>query len=212
MLCVGIKECHLARIRHAHTSPPIPHHLRTVVRMKITSEGGHHICPAWTALCPAWTEFAQPGQMRSRLGKCGQMRSKLKATAGTVVLYHLSSSSIAPRILLLGDRCLLLLRKPSARSGVAVVGGGDAVGLADDCACGDGGKDGGVSSIELRSYHGALFSITLSSHGYTFVGKGTVEAFVSDLRHEGHIYERLKSEQGRAVPVYLGNMDLNRTY
>jgi hypothetical protein len=27
MLCVGIKECHLARIRHAHTSPPIPRHL-----------------------------------------------------------------------------------------------------------------------------------------------------------------------------------------
>jgi hypothetical protein len=60
--------------------------------------------------------------------------------------------------------------------------------------------------------HGALFKITLTSHGYTFVGKGTVEAFVPDLRHEGKMYDRLADLQGSAIPVCLGNMDLDRTY
>ena len=59
---------------------------------------------------------------------------------------------------------------------------------------------------------GALFKITLVSHGYTFVAKGTVPAFVVDLRHEGRMYDRLESLQGSAVPVCLGNMDLKRTY
>jgi hypothetical protein len=59
---------------------------------------------------------------------------------------------------------------------------------------------------------GALFKITLASHGYTFVGKGTVEVFVEDLRREGRMYERFAHRQGSVVPVYLGNMDLNRTY
>lgn len=60
---------------------------------------------------------------------------------------------------------------------------------------------------------GALFKITLAFHGYTFVGKGTVEAFVQDLRHEGKMYEqRFANIKGSTVPVYLGNMDLNRTY
>lgn len=57
-----------------------------------------------------------------------------------------------------------------------------------------------------------MFKITLVSHGYSFVAKGKVKAFVVDLRHEGHMYNRLESLQGSAVPVCLGNMDLNRTY
>lgn len=48
----------------------------------------------------------------------------------------------------------------------------------------------------------------LESHGYVFVGKGTVQAFVPDLLHEGEIYQRLGKHQGTAVPVYLGNIDL----
>ena len=59
---------------------------------------------------------------------------------------------------------------------------------------------------------GALFTITLISHGYTCVAKGTVRAFIVDLRHEGHVYERMKRLQGMAVPVCLGNLDLERTY
>ena len=66
--------------------------------------------------------------------------------------------------------------------------------------------------LHLQGARGALFKITLTSHGYTFVGKGTVEVFVKDLRHEGRMYDRFAYRQGSVVPVYLGNMDLNRTY
>jgi hypothetical protein len=48
-------------------------------------------------------------------------------------------------------RCLLPLRKPSTRFGVAVDGGGDVVGLVDDCTGGDSDKGEGVDSINLRS-------------------------------------------------------------
>ena len=57
-----------------------------------------------------------------------------------------------------------------------------------------------------------MFSIILFFHGYKFVGKGAVEAFVTGLRHEGKVYEQLEEVQGSAVPVCLGNMDLDRTY
>ena len=59
---------------------------------------------------------------------------------------------------------------------------------------------------------GALFKITLTSHGYTFVSKGTVAVFVPDLQHEGRIYQRLEAMQGEAVPVHLGNINLVRKY
>jgi hypothetical protein len=38
---------------------------------------------------------------------------------------------------------------------------------------------------------GTLFKVRLASHGYTFAAKGTVPAFVSDLRHELRVYQRL---------------------
>ncbi|KAI9797384.1 MAG: hypothetical protein M1825_006013 [Sarcosagium campestre] len=66
--------------------------------------------------------------------------------------------------------------------------------------------------LGLQGARGALFKITLSSHGYVFVGKGTVYAFVPDLLHEGRIYARMESLQGKAVPVCLGNIDLVEKY
>lgn len=59
---------------------------------------------------------------------------------------------------------------------------------------------------------GALFKVTLASHGYTFVGKGTISMFVPDLQHEGRIYGKLKRIQGEVVPVYLGNINLINPY
>ena len=59
---------------------------------------------------------------------------------------------------------------------------------------------------------GALFKISLRRSGYTLVGKGTVQAFVEDLRHEGRIYRRLENLQGSVIPVYLGNIDLPKVY
>jgi len=59
---------------------------------------------------------------------------------------------------------------------------------------------------------GMLFRITLAWHGYSFVGKGTVSVFVPDLLHEGRVYQTLERLQGEVVPVYLGNIDLIRSY
>ena len=59
---------------------------------------------------------------------------------------------------------------------------------------------------------GAMFKITLVSHGYTLVAKGTVKSFVVDVRHEEKAYERLQVLQGMSVGVWLGHLDLERTY
>ena len=66
--------------------------------------------------------------------------------------------------------------------------------------------------LGIQGARGALFRITLASHGYTFVAKGTVYAFIPQLLHEGQVYQRLKRLQGRAVPVYLGNINLVQKY
>ena len=44
------------------------------------------------------------------------------------------------------------------------------------------------------------------------MGKGTVQAFVPDLRHERDVYRRLAKLQGTVVPVCLGNIDLTEWY
>ena len=72
--------------------------------------------------------------------------------------------------------------------------------------------DRNCKDLKIQGSRGALFQITLASHGYTFVGKGTRDVFVPDLVHEGRMYDRLKSIQGRLIPVYLGNIDLDRPW
>jgi hypothetical protein len=72
--------------------------------------------------------------------------------------------------------------------------------------------DHNCEPLGLQGARGALFRVTLASHGYVFIGKGTVKAFVPDLKHEGRIYRRLERIQGEAVPVYLGNIDLTEWY
>ena len=72
--------------------------------------------------------------------------------------------------------------------------------------------DANCTDLKKQGARGALFQITLASHGYTFVGKGTRDVFVPDLKHEGRMYDRLESVQGKMIPVYLGNIDLNRPW
>ncbi|KAI9788265.1 MAG: hypothetical protein M1816_007031 [Peltula sp. TS41687] len=72
--------------------------------------------------------------------------------------------------------------------------------------------DAGFESLDRSGWAGALFRVTLISHGYTFVGKGTVAPLVRVLRKEAHMYSRLDSIQGTAVPVYLGSVDLARIF
>ena len=42
--------------------------------------------------------------------------------------------------------------------------------------------------LGIQGARGALFKVTLASHGYTIVAKGTVRAFVKDLQHEADVY------------------------
>ncbi|KAI9836284.1 MAG: hypothetical protein M1819_001621 [Sarea resinae] len=76
----------------------------------------------------------------------------------------------------------------------------------------DEDMDNNIKPLGLQGSRGALFKVTLISHGYTFVGKGTIDVFIPDLRHEGQIYQILSHLQGEAIPVYLGNIDLNWPY
>ncbi|KAL9123613.1 MAG: hypothetical protein Q9217_006970 [Psora testacea] len=67
----------------------------------------------------------------------------------------------------------------------------------------------GLTDLYLQGSRGRLFKITLLSHGYTFVAKGTRNTFIPDLRHEAIIYQHLHLLQGNLIPVYLGNIDLD---
>lgn len=71
----------------------------------------------------------------------------------------------------------------------------------------DTDMDHNCTPLDIQGARGALFKLTLASHGYTLVGKGTVRAFVPDLCHEGRVYERLRKLQGTCVPVCLGSLD-----
>lgn len=68
--------------------------------------------------------------------------------------------------------------------------------------------DNGVTPLADGGSRGVLFRVTLLTYGYTFVGKGTVQAFIKDLEHEAAVYERLKPTQGVSIPVFLGTVDL----
>jgi hypothetical protein len=59
---------------------------------------------------------------------------------------------------------------------------------------------------------GAPFKLTLSSHGYTLVGKGTTDMHWKQLCYEADIYRVLRKAQGSAVPVFLGNIDLAKIF
>lgn len=64
----------------------------------------------------------------------------------------------------------------------------------------------------IQGARGALFKITLTSHGYTITGKGTVFAWVQVLQHEALVYKQLQSIQGVYVPVCLGAINLRKPY
>ncbi|KAL5866430.1 hypothetical protein ACKVWC_011454 [Pyricularia oryzae] len=75
--------------------------------------------------------------------------------------------------------------------------------------------DDGITPLGYGGARGVLFKVCLVEYGYTFVGKGTVQAFVKDLEHEAAVYTRLQPIQGVYVPVFLGAIDLrlmNRVY
>ncbi|PQK18023.1 hypothetical protein BB8028_0010g00160 [Beauveria bassiana] len=71
-----------------------------------------------------------------------------------------------------------------------------------------GSLDNGITPLGLSGARGVLFQVTLLAYGYTFISKGTVRAFIKDLKHETAVYERLRPIQGVYVPVFLGVIDL----
>ncbi|KAH7112671.1 hypothetical protein EDB81DRAFT_922641 [Dactylonectria macrodidyma] len=68
--------------------------------------------------------------------------------------------------------------------------------------------DAGITKLGKHGARGVLFKVTLLAYGYTFVCKGTVQAFIGDLEHEAAVYKRLERIQGVNVPVFLGVVDL----
>ena len=72
--------------------------------------------------------------------------------------------------------------------------------------------DGGFKSLNRCGWAGALFRVELLSHGYTFVGKGTVKPLAPVLHTEANMYKRMDTLQGKAIPVYLGSTDLTSPF
>ena len=68
--------------------------------------------------------------------------------------------------------------------------------------------DDGITPLGEGGARSVLFKMILLTYGYTFVSKGTVQAFVKDLEHEAAVYRRLRPVQGVYVPVFLGAIDL----
>uniref|UniRef100_A0A093VE36 Putative AAA family ATPase y4kL n=1 Tax=Talaromyces marneffei PM1 TaxID=1077442 RepID=A0A093VE36_TALMA len=74
----------------------------------------------------------------------------------------------------------------------------------------DPNKELGCESLHIHGTRGALFKITLWSHGYTFVGKGVPIEFIECARQEEVIYSHLRAIQGQYVPIVFGGIDLRR--
>ncbi|WPG97263.1 Protein kinase-like domain protein [Acrodontium crateriforme] len=67
----------------------------------------------------------------------------------------------------------------------------------------------GCESLHIHGLRGALFKVTLFSHGYTFLGKGVPWEHVGIARYEESIYDLLVEIQGIHVPVLLGGIDVH---
>jgi hypothetical protein len=76
----------------------------------------------------------------------------------------------------------------------------------------DPNKELGCESLHIHGSRGALFKITLWSHGYTFVGKGVPINFIECAKREEMIYSHLREIQGQYVPVVLGGLNLRRPF
>ena len=59
---------------------------------------------------------------------------------------------------------------------------------------------------------GAPFRLTCAAYGYTVVGKGTTSYRWPELLREADVYRVLRQAQGSAVPVFLGAINMAKTY
>ncbi|KAJ5562930.1 hypothetical protein N7535_002623 [Penicillium sp. DV-2018c] len=63
-----------------------------------------------------------------------------------------------------------------------------------------------------RGGYGAPFKLTCIEYGYTVLGKGTTSGLWKIVSREEQVYRILRKAQGSAVPVFLGTIDLAKTY
>ncbi|KAI4192605.1 MAG: hypothetical protein LQ346_004235 [Caloplaca aetnensis] len=68
--------------------------------------------------------------------------------------------------------------------------------------------DQDIEDLGLQGARGMAFKLSLASHGYTVIGKATIDFYVPELIHERRVYQRLRGLQGSLVPVCLGDIDL----
>ena len=73
-------------------------------------------------------------------------------------------------------------------------------------------RDNDCYPLWIQGARGAMFKVSLASHGYTVAAKATVFAYVTDLKHEQVVYKCLRTLQGTHVPVCLGGVDLLKPY
>ena len=66
-----------------------------------------------------------------------------------------------------------------------------------------------IKHLGLGGSSGQMYAITLCSHGYTFVGKGSRSDEVPTLVHELVVYESCHPLQGNPISVCLGLLDLD---
>jgi len=76
----------------------------------------------------------------------------------------------------------------------------------------DRGPDADSTPLYLSGAVGSLFKVRLSAYGYTLVAKGVERKYLSRLRYEKNIYDRIPQMQGKYVPVCLGLIDLVLPY
>ena len=69
-----------------------------------------------------------------------------------------------------------------------------------------------IEPLGVQGARGAIFKLTLASHGYTIIGKGTPLWYVPDLENGHAVYNHLGEIQGNVVPVCLGAIQLQRRY
>jgi hypothetical protein len=70
----------------------------------------------------------------------------------------------------------------------------------------------GYKPLGKQDARDILFRLTLELYGYTFVAKGTIIVFTTNLEHKGLVYRCLDEVQGELILVYLGNISFVRPY
>ena len=76
----------------------------------------------------------------------------------------------------------------------------------------DADREEGFRRGQDEGAYGFIFTCILTSHGYTFIGKGITDSLTLILQRGQGVYERLQPLQGLKVPVCLGLFKLPHPY